>query len=55
MKAAGNASDRVAVEGGARGMGGREAIDPGYKDTRDGGPRRTLDGRSSGSSASSTR
>ena len=55
MKAAGNACDLVVIEGGAHGMGGWETIDPGYKDKLVGWLRRTLDGRSSGSSASSTR
>lgn len=45
----------IAIEGGAHGMGGWEKIDPGYKDKLVGWLRTTLDARSSGSSASSTR
>lgn len=45
MRAAGNACELIAVEGGAHGMGGWEKIDPGYKDKLVAWLRATLAGK----------
>lgn len=45
MRAAGNACDLIAVDGGGHGMGGWEKIDPGYKDKLVAWLRATLAGK----------